>query len=151
MLRWYFDVQYNTDIGAQTSSETCESTQTSVGPHNSRIAAARWTPIEAKFQAQDDKLDSLRTGLTKLQAQQDAQQQDMKDEFLQAETHEQTNMKKVEASLRQLKQDMDKSLAQTLQIHTQAMGRQFLELKALSTSASKRAKPAIDEEDMSDG
>eukprot|EP00438_Fugacium_kawagutii_P016763 Skav230344 [mRNA] locus=scaffold920:489812:494370:- [translate_table: standard] len=105
-------------------------------------------PIEAKFQAQEEKLNHLQTELTALSQKCDQRAQDVHQTLVHLDTSQKTHQQDVQQQLAQVRTELDTALAKNIQQHSNRMDEKFDELKQLLVKASKRRQPEDGDDEM---
>eukprot|EP00438_Fugacium_kawagutii_P036292 Skav217413 [mRNA] locus=scaffold2674:357934:368154:+ [translate_table: standard] len=108
-------------------------------------------PVEAKFQAQEEKLQTLQSELAALSKNCDARTQELQSQMVHLEKTQQAQQQDVHRALGQMKQDFDSALASNLKVHSTRMDDKFDELKQLMMKVAKRSKPETGEDEDMEG
>eukprot|EP00438_Fugacium_kawagutii_P033244 Skav228428 [mRNA] locus=scaffold1325:341488:342762:- [translate_table: standard] len=104
-------------------------------------------PVEARFQAQEDKIQKLQTDLDTLTKVHDQRAQEVRSQLQHLDQQHTQHQKQVHQSLTQMQTDFDAALSSNLRQHSSRMDSKFDELKALLTSVKKRGQPEEQEDD----
>ncbi len=101
--------------------------------HPTAVAPVRQVtgPIEDRFKAQDDTISALRSELHDLAARQDEQCKLTEHRFQQAETREKKNLGQMQADMKSMQKDLEKSFAASLSQNAHSLDARLRELKEL--------------------
>eukprot|EP00435_Cladocopium_sp_Y103_P064310 s902_g26.t1 len=111
----------------------------SQAPSTSLPARSLEGPLEAKFSAQDEKIAALRTDLEALTKTHEEHTIAVRQEFEIAKQREQEEFQKVQYGMKQIQQELDANLMNTMKSHSQAMEQQFRDLKNLFISHKRKS------------
>eukprot|EP00438_Fugacium_kawagutii_P005210 Skav208599 [mRNA] locus=scaffold598:186330:190917:+ [translate_table: standard] len=106
-------------------------------------------PVEARFQAQDDKIQALQTSLDELTRTSDMRNQEVHAKLTSMDQQHAQHQQQVHQAIQQVKGDLDTAMTANLKVHSSRMDAKFDELKELMIRANKRNKPCKAEDDMS--
>eukprot|EP00435_Cladocopium_sp_Y103_P038187 s2370_g10.t1 len=104
--------------------------------------------VRGIFQRVDQKIAAITADLEALSKKHDAQAAAVKEEFQIAHQREAEEFAKIQHGMTTIQQDLDRNLALTMKTHSQAMEKQFMELKSLFQQSAKRPKPEEADHDM---
>lgn len=110
-------------------------------PHHVAAVPARQVtgPIEDRFKAQDDTITALRTELQDLATKHDKQCKLTEHRFQQAEVREKKNLTQMQADMKSMQQDLEKSLTASMNQNAQTLDTRLRELKELFTTAKRKS------------
>lgn len=103
-------------------------------------------PIEERFANQDATIAAIRTELQELSQKQDEQNKLTDHRFQQAEDREKKNLSQMQADMKNMQQDLEKSLTASLNQNAQTLDTRLRELKELFVT-SKRKSPGVGGDD----